>query len=88
VNQFQVVAEVECVEDLLGDSLETRHVEVDLLLCFAVELRVLVQVVPQQLSHDEQVLFVVEEVDQFEEVFTVKVVTVGVDVSEQLDLVD
>lgn len=63
MDELQVVNEAKCVEDLLCDALKAAYVEVDLLLDLSVVLRILIQVVPQQLSHNEEVLFVVEVVD-------------------------
>jgi hypothetical protein len=66
MDEFEVMDEAERVEDLLRDFLEPWNVEVQLLFDLSVVLRILVQIVPEQLSNDEQVLFVVEVINQLE----------------------
>ena len=64
VNELEIVNETKCIEDLLCDALQTWNVEVKFLLNFTVVLGILVQVVTQQLRHNEQVLLVVEEINE------------------------
>lgn len=66
MDEFEVMDEAERVEDLLRDFLEPWNVEVQLLFDLSVVLRILVQIVAEQLGNDEQVLFVVEVINQLE----------------------
>ena len=88
VNQLKVMDEGECVKDLLSDSLESWHVEIELLFNLTVVLGVLIQVVTKELSHYEKMLFVVEEIDQLKQVLVVEVFTVCVDVSKEFDFIN
>lgn len=88
VDELKVMDEAEGVKDLLSDALQTAHVEVYLLLSLSVILRVLIQVVSQQLSHNEEMFFVVEVVDKLKEVLFVEVLAVCVDVAEQFNLIN
>ena len=56
----------ERIKDLLGNLLQARHIKVHLLLNLTVVLRILIQVVSEKLSHDKEMFFVVEKVDDFE----------------------
>lgn len=64
MNELEIVDVGECSQNLLSNLLETGNCEVSFLFCFTVVLAVFVQVVPQQLCHDKQMLLVVEEIDQ------------------------
>jgi len=79
MDQPEPVNELQSCQYLLGDLLESSHVEVLLLLNFPVVLAVLVEIVSQKLGHDEEMLFVIEVVVELEEVFVIEVFTVGVD---------
>lgn len=68
----------QCIQDLLRYLLQARHVKVELLLHLTVVLGVLVKVVTQELGHNEEMLFVVEEVDQLKEVLLVEVLAVRI----------
>ena len=87
MNQVQFMDEIESIKDLLGDLLESWHVEVLLLLDFSVVLGVLIEVVSQKLGNDEQVLFVIEVINHFQKVLLVQVVGIRLDESQQFDLV-
>lgn len=63
MNQLEIVNKHQSVEDLLSDPLQTRYVEVNLFLNLTVVLGVLVQVVSEELSNDEQMFLVVEVVN-------------------------
>ena len=63
MNQLEIVNKLQSVEDLLSDPLQTRYVEVNLFLNLTVVLGVLVQVVSEELSNDEQMFLVVEIVN-------------------------
>ena len=80
--------ERERVQNLLRDALQSRHIEVELFLDLPVVLGVLVKVVSQKLRHNKQVLLVIKEVNKLEQVLRVKILTVCVDVAQQLDLVN
>ena len=88
MDQLEIVDEGKCAQDLFRDLLEAGYVEIHLLLHFPIVLRVLVQVVSEQLCHDEEMLFVVEEIDQLEQILLVQVIAVGIDIPKKLDLVD
>lgn len=88
MDQLQLVNETECVQNLLGDLLESRHIKVHLLLDFSVVLAILIQVVSEKFCHDEQVLLVVEKVDDLEQVFVVQIFTICLDIPQQLNLVN
>lgn len=87
MNQIQFVNEVQGVQDLLGHFLETRNVEVVLLLNLTVVLGVLIEVVSQELCHDEQMFFVVEVIEHFQEVLRIEIIAVGADESKEFDLI-
>ena len=87
VDQLQIMDKAQRVKNLLRDPLQPGDVEVDLFLDFSVVLAVLVEIVSEEFSDDEQVLFVVKVIDQLEQVFVVEVVAVRVDVPQQLYLV-
>jgi hypothetical protein len=88
VNQLQIVDKAQCVQDLLSNSLEAPHIEVNRLFNFAVVLRILIQVVSQQLRDNKEVLFVVEVVNKLKQVFLVKILTISIDVTQKFNLVD
>ena len=64
MDQLKIVDEGKRLQDLLSDSLQPGNVEVKLLLHLAVVLGVLIEVISQELCHDEQVLLVIEEVNE------------------------
>jgi hypothetical protein len=86
VDQLQRVDEHERLQYLLHDALQAGDGVVRLAVRVADKLAELVQVLLEQLRHDEQVLLAVEEVDQPQYVVVVGV-AVGVDVLQQLDLI-
>ena len=88
VDQFKIVAKREGVQDLLCNLLQTRHIKVQLLFDFTIILGVLVQVVSEQLCHNEKMFLMIEEVDQLEQILLVQVLTIGVDVSQELNFVN
>lgn len=51
---------------MLSYTLKAAYVKVDLFLYFTVVLRIFIQVVPQKLRDNKEVLFVVEVVNQLE----------------------
>ena len=51
-------------QNLLSNLLKPWNIEVSLLLYFSVVLGVLIKIVSRQLSHNEEMFFVVKEVDQ------------------------
>ena len=71
MDEVEVVHEAQRVEALLGDAPQPRQREVRLAARLAVVPRELVEVVAQQLAHDEEVLLVVEEVEDVKHVVRV-----------------
>lgn len=88
MDQIEVVDEVQSIQNLLSDFLESGNIEVLLLLLLPVELAILVQIVSEQLSDNDEVLLVVKIVDDLEQVLFVEVIAVGRDEAQQFDLVD
>ena len=88
MDKVELVDVVKSIQNLLGHFLKAWNVEVMLLLDFAVVLGILVQVVSQQLCHDDQVFLVVKVVDHFQKVLFVQVLAVADDESQQLDFVN
>ena len=86
VNELQRVNELERLQHLLHDPLEPRHCVIRIVIAFFYEAAELVEILLQQLGHDEQVLLAVEEVDEPQHVVLVGVAS-RVDILQQLDLV-
>ena len=78
VDQLEFVDKGQCIQDLLRDLLQTRHIKVELLLHLTIVLGVLVKVVTQEFGHNEEMLFVIEEVDQLKEVLLVEILAVRI----------
>ena len=87
MDQAKFVDKMQSVQDLFGHFLKTRHVEIVLFLNLTVVLGVLVEVVSQELGHDEKMLLVIEVINHFQQVFGIEIITVGTDKSKELDLV-
>mmetsp|Transcript_49500 Transcript_49500/g.125769 ORF Transcript_49500/g.125769 Transcript_49500/m.125769 type:complete len:271 (-) Transcript_49500:1004-1816(-) len=75
-------------EELLGDPLEVAESEEGILPVLFVVGGELVQVVPQQLGDDDQVLLVVEVIDHSQAVLFVDVLRIGIDQFQEFDLVE
>ena len=88
MDKVELMDEIQCVQDLLRHFLQPWNIEIVLFLNFSIVLGVLVEVVSQKLSDDEKMLFVVEVVDDPEQVLGIKVVTIGLDESQELNLID
>ena len=88
VNQFEIMDKGESVQDLLCDSLEARNIEVNFLFNFPIVLGIFVEVVSEKLSDDKEMLFVIEEINQLEEILLIKIFTVSVDISQKFDLIN
>jgi hypothetical protein len=87
MDEVELMDKVQSIQDLLRHFLQSWNVEVVLLLNLSVVLGVLIEVVSQKLCNDEKMLFVVEVVNHSEQVFGIKVITVGLDKSQKLDLI-
>lgn len=69
--------------------LESAYCKVWLsLLNISVVLRVFIEIISEELSDYEQMFLVVKEVVEFQEMLLIKIFTVSLDVSKQLDLID
>jgi hypothetical protein len=79
---------VESCKNLLRDFLKASHIKVSLLFHLSVVLSVLIEVISEQLCHNEEVLLVVEIIEEFEKVLIIEVFTIGIDISEKLDFVN
>lgn len=66
MDQVQVMDEVQSIQDLLGDLLKSRNVEIMFLLHFPIVLGILVQVVPQELRDNKEMLFMVEVINHLQ----------------------
>ena len=88
MDQLKIVDEGKRLQDLLSDSLQPGNVEVKLLLHLAVVLGILIEVISQELCHDEQVLLVIEEVNELQQVLGVEVIAVGIYIPQELDLIN
>mmetsp|Transcript_55807 Transcript_55807/g.155600 ORF Transcript_55807/g.155600 Transcript_55807/m.155600 type:complete len:326 (-) Transcript_55807:1149-2126(-) len=86
MDEPQGVHVIQSGEHLLRDLLEAAEREVGLVPALPVELRELVQVVPQQLRNNDQVLLVVEVVVEAEDAVLVNI-AVYIDVLQQLDFI-
>lgn len=64
MNKLQIMKSIKSNQNLLSNLLKPWNIEVSLLLYFSVVLGVLIKIVSQQLSHNEEMFFVVKEVDQ------------------------
>ena len=88
MDQLEVVDVRKCSQNLLGDDLQAGNREVGFLFGFTVVLAVFIQIVAQQLCHDEQMLLVVEEVNQPEQVLPIEILAVSVNVPQKLDFIN
>lgn len=88
MDQVKLMDVVESIQDLLGHLLQSGNVEVVLLLDLSVVLGVLVEVVSKQFRNNNEMLLVIKVVDHPQQVLLVQVVSVALDESEQLDLVN
>jgi hypothetical protein len=79
---------VESCKNLLRDFLKASHIKVSLLFHLSVVLSVLIEVISEQLCHNEEVLLVVEIIEEFEKVLIIEVFAIGIDISEKLDFVN
>mmetsp|Transcript_126574 Transcript_126574/g.269976 ORF Transcript_126574/g.269976 Transcript_126574/m.269976 type:complete len:387 (+) Transcript_126574:721-1881(+) len=86
MNQPQGVHVVEGGEHLLRDFLKPPQSKVGLVAALAVKLRELVEIVAQQLGHDDEVLLVVEVIIQAQHAVLIDV-AIHIDVLQQLDLI-
>lgn len=88
MDQIQVMNKVQGIQNLLCNFLKPRNVEVMLLLNLSVVLGVLVKVVSQKFSDNYKMLLVVKVVNDLEQVLGIEVIAVGLDESQELDLID
>lgn len=88
MNQIKFVNKIEGVQDLFGDLLEAGDVEVVLLFDFTVVFGVLIQIVSKKLSHNNQMFFMVEIIDHFQQVLFIKIVTIRDDKPQKFDFVN
>lgn len=79
---------VESCKNLLRDFLKASHIKVSLLFHLSVVLAVLIEIISEQLCHNEEVLLVVEIIEELEKVLVVEVFAIGIDISEKLDFVN
>mmetsp|Transcript_22157 Transcript_22157/g.53016 ORF Transcript_22157/g.53016 Transcript_22157/m.53016 type:complete len:397 (+) Transcript_22157:1153-2343(+) len=86
VDEPEPVEEAQALEHLLGYGLEAREVEVQVVPALPVVLLELIEICPEQLADDEEVLLVVEVVVHAEDARGVRRVRL-VHVLQQLDLV-
>lgn len=84
----QAMDKVEGCKNLLRDFLKASYIKVSLLFHLSVVLAVLIEVISEQLCHNEEVLLVVEIIKELEKVLIIKVFTIGVDISEKLDFIN
>ena len=73
---------------LLGNFLESTYSEVRFLLNFSVVLGVLIKVIPEKFCNYKQVFFVIKEVNKFEEMLFIEVLTVRSDISQKFDFIN
>ena len=76
VNQIQIMNKVKSIENLLGDFLKPRNIEVVFLLDLSVVFRILIEIVSKEFSDNDQMLFVVELVDYPEKILHVQIVAI------------
>ncbi len=74
-------------QNLLGDYLKTWNGKVCFLFLLAVILRVLVQIVSQELCNYEKMLLMIEEIVQPKQMFSIEIIAVCVNVTQQFDFV-
>ena len=88
MDESQAMDKVESCKNLLRDFLKASHIKVSLLFHLSVVLSVLIEVISEQLCHNEEVLLVVEIIEEFEKVLIIEVFAIGIDISEKLDFVN
>jgi hypothetical protein len=81
VDESQAVDKVESCKNLLRDFLKASHIKVSLLFHLSVVLAVLIEIISEQLCHNEEVLLVVEIIEELEKVLVVEVFAIGIDIS-------
>ena len=74
-------------QNLLGDYLKTWNGKVCFLFLLAVILRVLIQIVSQELCNYEKMLLMIEEIVQPKQMFSIEIIAVCVNVTQQFDFV-
>ena len=88
VDKPKAMDKVESSQNLLRDFLKASHIKVSLLFHLSVVLAVLIEVISEQLCHNEEVLLVVEVIKELEKILIIEIFTIGVDISEKLDFVN
>jgi hypothetical protein len=81
VDEPQAMDKVESCKNLLRDFLKASHIKVSLLFHLSVVLAVLIEIISEQLCHNEEVLLVVEIIEELEKVLVVEVFAIGIDIS-------
>ena len=71
MDQLQVMDKIERSQNLLRNLLEARNIEVELFFDLTVVFRVFVEVVSEELGYDEKMFFVIEEIDESEQVLAI-----------------
>ncbi len=64
------------------------NIEVEFLFNLAVLFGIFIKIVSEKLCNNEEMLFVVEEINEFEQVFGIKIAAVSLDISQEFDFID
>ena len=81
MDESQAVDKVESCKNLLRDFLKASHIKVSLLFHLSVVLAVLIEIISEQLCHNEEVLLMVEIIEELEKVLIIEVFTIRIDIS-------
>lgn len=88
MDQVKIMNKVQSVQNLLRHFLQSRNVEIVLFLNFSVVLGILVEIISEKLCHNEKMFFMIEIVNDLQEILRVEVITVSANESEKFDFID